>query len=202
MTELLITLMNAPRAVQRSVALGLLAVVIAIIVVIIGSLASILSSKIGNIEEMRAELFRLDEIIARRPSADVQFSNGGAGSTGLFIEGDSLPVIQAKLQERINTVASATGATVASISGTPQIEIDGATYIGVRADLEGSLQAFHDVVRQLETSEPPLIIRQASIHSTNMLVQGVLSEPLQLAGQIMIYGAIDPAIILPENGRP
>ncbi|MGK6317751.1 type II secretion system protein GspM [Neorhizobium sp. DT-125] len=201
MTELLITLMNAPRAVQRSVALGLVAFVIAIIVVTISYLASVLSTKAGNIEDMRAEIFRLNEIVARKPS-DVQPSSVDTGGTGLFIEGESLPVIQANLQERINVVASATGATIASISGTPQVQIDGATYVGVRADVEGSLQAFHDVIRQLETSEPPLVIRQASIHSTNMMSQDTLSEPLQLAGQIMIYGAINPAIVWPENGRP
>jgi len=200
MTELLITLMNAPRAVQQSIALGLAVVVIAIVVTVLTALATSLSGKAEHINELRTELFRLNQIIARKPT-DTSQATALVSPGALFIEGDNLPVIQAKLQERINAVASSSGAMIASISGTPQVKIDGTTYVGVRADVEGSYQAFHEVIRQLETSEPPLIIRQASIRSTNSISQGKLSEPLQLSGQIVVVGAVDPAVTLPEAGR-
>ncbi|MES4993815.1 type II secretion system protein GspM [Agrobacterium radiobacter] len=198
MSELLITLMNAPRAVQRSTAIGMLVFIVALITIATTLLASALFDRISRIEEMRTELFRLDQIIARRPPqlpVEKQQKEGGL----LFIEGDSLPVIQARLQERVNAAASASGALVVSISGMQQVQIIGAAYVGVRADLEGSLGAFHDVIRQLETSEPPLIIRKASIRSTNAISQGKLSGPLQLAGQIVIYGAANPVADLKEN---
>lgn len=202
MTELLITLMNAPRYLQRSVALGILALVIIIVVTTILYMASFLSAKVNDVADMRAELFRLNEIIARKPLTDVNTPSLGPAAGILFIEGESLPAIQAKLQERVNAIARSSGATIASISGTTQIELGGAAYVGVRADMEGSLKAFHEVVRQLETSEPPLIIRQAAIRATNRILQGALSEPLQLAGQIAVYGAVDPAVVLPEKGKP
>jgi general secretion pathway protein M len=198
MTELLITLMNAPRAVQRSTAIGILIFIVALITLATTLLTSALFDRISHIEEMRMELFRLDQIIARRPPrlpVEKQQTEGGL----LFIEGDSLPVIQARLQERVNAAASVSGALVVSISGTQQVQINGAAYVGVRADVEGSLGAFHDVIRQLETSEPPLIIRKASIRSTNVVSQGRLSGPLQLTGQIAIYGAANPAADLKEN---
>ncbi|EUB98373.1 General secretion pathway M protein [Rhizobium sp. CF080] len=202
MTELLITLMNAPRYVQRSVALGILGLVIIIVVITAVYLGSFLSARVTDIADMRAELFRLNEIIARKPLTDVNTPSWEPAAGTLFIEGESLPAIQAKLQERVNAVARSSGATIASISGTTQIELDGAAYVGVRADMEGSLKAFHEVVRQLETSDPPLIIRQVAIRGTNRIMQGVLSEPLQLAGQIAIYGAVSPTVVLPEKGKP
>lgn len=202
MTELLITLMNAPRYVQRSVALGILGLVIMIVVMTMVYLGSFLSTKVADIADMRAERFRLDEIIARKPLTEVSTASPEPAARTLFIEGESLPAIQAKLQERVNAIARSSGATIASISGTSPIELGGATYAGVRADVEGSLKAFHEVVRQLETSEPPLIIRQVAIRGTNRVLQGVLSEPLQLAGQIAIYGAIGPTVALPDKGKP
>ena len=201
MTELLITLMNAPKAIQRAIALAILA---AFTVSGIGCaffLASFLSDKEARIEDMRSELFRFNEIIARRPRAETAPLEATAEMAHLFLEGGTAPMIQAKLQERVNAVASASGAIVSSISGSPPIELDGAAYVGVRVDFEGSLRSFHEVLRQLETTEPPLIIRQASIRSTNMVSQGQLMEPLQLAGQIMIYGATDPAIQLSDGRR-
>jgi len=202
MTELLITLMNAPRYVQRSVALGILSLGIIIVVATVLYLGAFLSAKVTHIADMRAELFRLNEIIARKPLTDVNPSSGEPAAGTLFIEGESLPAIQAKLQERVNAIARSSGATIASISGTTEIELSGAAYVGVRADMEGSLKAFHEVVRQLETSEPPLIIRQVAVRGTNRILQGVLSEPLQLAGQIAVYGAVNPAVVLPEKGKP
>jgi general secretion pathway protein M len=202
MTELLITLMNAPRYVQRSVALGILGLVIIIVVTTVVYLGSFLSAKVSDIADMRAELFRLNEIIARKPLTDVNTPSWEPVAGTLFIEGESLPAIQAKLQERVNAIARSSGTTIASISGTTQIELGGAAYVGVRADMEGSLKAFHEVVRQLETSDPPLIIRQVAIRGTNRIMQGVLSEPLQLAGQIAIYGAVSPTVVLPEKGKP
>ncbi|MCJ9753648.1 type II secretion system protein GspM [Neorhizobium sp. BETTINA12A] len=202
MTELLITLMNAPRYVQRSVALGMLGLATTIVVITVVYLGSFLSSKANDIADMRVELFRLNEIITRRPLADASTSSLGPAAGTLFIEGESLPAIQAKLQERVNAIARSSGATIASISGTSQTEFNGAAYVGVRADMAGSLKAFHEVVRQLETSEPPLIIRQASIRGTNRVSQGVLSGPLELAGQVTVYGAVNPAAVLPEKGKP
>jgi len=202
MTELLITLMNAPRYVQRSVALAILGLVITIVVITVVYLGSFLSAKVADIADMRAELFRLNEIIARKPLTEIGTPSPEPAAGALFIEGESLPAIQAKLQERVNAIARSSGATIASISGAPQIELGGATYVGVRADMEGSLKAFHEVVRQLETSEPPLIIRQAAIRATNRILQGALSEPLQLAGQIAVYGTVNPAVVLPEKGKP
>jgi general secretion pathway protein M len=201
MTELLITLMNAPRYVQRSVALGMLCLATMILVITVAYLGSFLSSKVTDIADMRVELFRLNEVIARKPLVDASTSSLGPASGALFIEGESLPAIQAKLQERINVIARSSGATIASISGTAQTEFNGAAYVGVRADMAGSLKAFHEVVRLLETSEPPLIIRQATIRGTKRVLQGVLSEPLELAGQITVYGAVNPAVAISEKGK-
>jgi general secretion pathway protein M len=161
-------------------------------VIVVSSLASVLTTKIEHIDDMRRELFRLDQIIARKPAdpppqIPVQ-------SDPVFLEGASVSVIQAGLQERVASVAAASGATITSTSGTPQMQIDGVDYVGLRADFDGSLQAVHEVIRQLETSRPPLIIRRASIHSTNAYPQGIPNEPIHLSAQISIYGAVSGSV--------
>lgn len=194
MTEALISLMNAPRRVQSAVALGLLAAVVLAAVGSLLFLAGVIRAKADNIAMMREELYRLEAVIARRPPDAMKVSTPHGGDELLFVEGESLAAIQAKLQERVNALAGTSGAIVTSISGTPRSDFEGATYVGVRADVEGSLQAVHELVRQVEISQPPLIIRQASLRTTNAISQGILAEPLQLAGQFLILGAIDPQV--------
>jgi hypothetical protein len=201
MTDLLITLMGASGRLQRTVAFGLLALVVILAGSGTGVLLNWVTVRASNIRDMRVELFRLEQVIARTPSTDSTRDIGGEAA-GLFLQGLTLPVIQAGLQERVNASADRANATVASISGTAPLQLGGATYVGVRAELEGGLQAFHAVVRDLETSDPPLLVHEASIRSTNDISMGDLKEPLQLAGQLVIYGAVDPASALSREGNP
>ncbi|WP_312408648.1 type II secretion system protein GspM [Rhizobium sp.] len=198
MTELLITLMNAPRAVQRSVALAILTMAVIFICVLTSTLVSILTTKGDHIDELRSELFRLEQIIARKPMVAVPETP--VHPEQLFVEGRSVSVIQAVLQERVTAVAAKTGATITSMSGLSPAQLDGATYIGLRIDFEGDLHGVHETIRQLEMSQPPLIIRRALIRTNNTYSQGGLTEAIRLSSQISIYGAADPSISLAGEG--
>jgi hypothetical protein len=199
MTELLISLMNAPRAVQRSVALGISFLLVGTIVVLVTSLGSIISDKASNIDSMRGELFRLNQFISRKPPKPIDATSRPVDEN-LFLDGSSLPIIHARLQERINATTSEVGVTVASISGMQSIQINGEAYVGVRADIEGDFRSFHEVIRRVEGSMPPLFIREISIRNTSAVSQDVLSGPLHLAGQIVVFGAVSPAVNLKDIG--
>nr|WP_246450672.1 type II secretion system protein GspM [Rhizobium wenxiniae] len=189
--------MNAPRAIQRTVALTLLAVVVVLICVLTSTLVSTLTAKTDHIGELRSELFRLEQIIARKP---VAVPETPVHPEQLFVEGSSVSVIQAVLQERVTAVAAKSGATITSMSGLSPAHLDGATYIGLRIDFEGDLRGVHETIRQLETSQPPLIIRKALIRTNNTYSEGGLTEPIRLSSQISIYGAADPSSSLAGEG--
>lgn len=191
MTELLITVMNLPRNAQRMIAFTLLALVVVVFAALALSLWSVISTKHSSIEDLRGELYRLEQAISRQPAEALTIFDD---PPDLFLEGDSIAVLQAKLQERVSLVAAASGATIASMSGTSQMQVVGAAYVGLRVDLEGSLVAIHGVIRQLETSMPPLIIPKAAIRSNNMFAQGKLDGPILLSAQITIYSAVRPEL--------
>ncbi|RYG99776.1 MAG: hypothetical protein EON58_02670 [Alphaproteobacteria bacterium] len=192
MTELLITLMNSPRKLQRLVALAILVMVLMIGWVSIYSLASVITTKRTHIEELRTELFQLDHIITRRPLDDV--SQPAAQLAGPFVEGSSVPAVQAALQERLTSFATESGVTIASMSGTAPIQINGVTYVGLRADFDGGLKSVHQAIQALETSLPPLVIRSGSIRGTNSYAGGEVREPIQLSAQVSVYGAVSPDV--------
>lgn len=197
MTEFLIKVMNMPRIVQRLIAVIVLIFFSAVVVAFAMALWFILVGKASRIHEMRTELSRLEQVIALRPR---NVTPEKSRSELLFLDGDSVAIIQARLQERVNAAADNSGASVVSISGMQPLEISGASYVGVRADFEGSMEAFHSVIRDLEITQPPLIILKTTIRSTNVTSQGELSGPLQLAGQITVYGAANPTADLTEKG--
>ncbi|MGN8172516.1 type II secretion system protein GspM [Agrobacterium sp. 22117] len=197
MTEFLIKVMNMPRIVQRSIAVIVLLFSSAVVVAFAMVLWFILVGKASRIHEMRTELSRLEQVIALRPR---NVTPEKSRSELLFLDGDSVAIIQARLQERVNAAADNSGASVVSIGGMQPVEINGASYVGVRADFEGSMEAFHNVIRDLEITQPPLIILKTTIRSTNITSQGELSGPLQLSGQITVYGAANPTADLTEKG--
>jgi general secretion pathway protein M len=190
-TELLINLVNAPRAIQRATAIGLFTLLLLSLVWLAIWSVSILDAKADQIETLREDAYRLSEIIRRRPlaaSPSLQIDQA------LFTQGESVAVVQAKLQERLNSVSLAAGAAILSVAGIPQATIDHVNYVGLRVSFQGSLPAVHEVLRQLESSVPPLIIPQARLHSETQVAEGSLSEPIKLSAEIVVLAAVDPAL--------
>lgn len=199
MTELLISLMNTSRAMQRVTAFSLFALILLGLFWLVSWSASILDAKADHIETLREDAYRLSEVIRRRPQASPASLDP---DPAVFTQGESVAVIQAKLQERLNSVSAATGASVLSVVGIPQAVADHISYVGLKASFQGSLPAVHEVVRQLEFSVPPLIIRQAKFHGENQLAAGVLSEPIQLSAEIVVLAAVDPGLGSVEKVKP
>lgn len=200
MTELLIRIINLPQLAQKSIAGILLAVVGLIAILVLMSAFNTLTDLRSRIDDGRNNLTRFDQLLAQRP-ANVDQPVDEAES-GFFLEGESIAIVQANLQTRLSGIAKSQHATVASVGNAPAMTIEGVQYVGVRADIQGELPALHNTIFQLETSIPRLIIREATIRSTNTIQQGDLTAPIELVGQITVYGAINPALLPSDQGRP
>lgn len=199
MTEILIGLMNAPRRIQRGVAISILALGVLCAIWLAMLAIGHLGEQANEIDEKRFELGRLNAMLEQN-AADTGASPAIAPAvTGVYLDGETMPVTRARLQERINGIAEQAGAVVVSINSIPDSAPDAVPLIGAAVDIQGSLKAIHDVVFQIEASEPPLLVRKALIRMTSPVQEGQLQAPLQLATSIEIYGSADPALIAPTK---
>lgn len=198
MTDFLTGIMTLPKLVQRSLAFGLGIIGILLVLLILLSGMQALEDLQNSIEEGRSNLARLEQLIAQRPADNGQPAVQQSDITAVFLPGENIAVIQAGLQTRVNAIASAQGAIVASVGNAPVIAIDDMQYAGVRVDIQGNLPSISNTLFDLETSLPPLIIKEATIRGTNPAQKGGSVRPVELAGEIVIYGAVGPKGMLPN----
>ncbi len=195
MSDLLIKVMNMPRAAQRMLALGLLVVVVGTAAFTTLQAVDALFSKRAEIIEARWTLGKIETLLQQRPPKETpEASDKSEGASTAFLPGNTVPLIQANLQGRLNSIAGAQNASVISVGNVPPVSIDNVEYVGVRADLQGGLEALHNTIFQLEMSSPSLIIREAIIRSTGNPGMGNRDAPVELVAQITVYGAVDRAV--------
>ena len=197
MTEILIGLMNASRQIQRLIALGILGLGVLSATLLAMLAVGHLHDQASEIDEKRFELGRLNAVLAQKPAVAAPAT--ARTIPGLYLDGETMPVTKARLQERINGISGQSGAIVVSINSVPDSAPDAVPLIGVVADIQGGLTAIHDAILQMETSQPPLLVRKALIRTTSPIQEGQLQAPLQLATTLEIYGSADPALIVPAK---
>lgn len=192
MTDILIRVMALPKIAQRSLAIALAGIGLLIILLLVLTSFQMLVDLQSRIEEGRYNLARFDRLLDQKPAGEAQVEASIGGTVSAFLEGDNIAVIQAGLQTRMNTIAGSQSVVVASVGNTPPLMIDGIQYVGVRANVQGKLPAINNTLFQLETSLPPLIIKEASVRSTNSVQLDSLTGPIELAVEIAVYGAVNP----------
>lgn len=189
--NLLISLMNLPRIAQRLIAWGLLLATLGLGVAIVLCAIDVVAAKREEIAEGRWTLAKLEKLLAQGASLTSETpADLTDDASGPFLPGETIPLIQANLQGRLNSLAAMQSASVISVGNVPALAIDGVQYVGVRADLQGPIEALYNTIFELETSIPPLVIREATIRSTGN-PGDVLSGPVELVAQITLYGAIE-----------
>ena len=189
----LTALLNAPRALQRAIALLLLCAVVAICGGFVWLAAGSLTAEAEIIRMKRERLGNLQSIIAlRQVVQDTGALDAQAVSGEEFLQGASEAVIRANLQSRLTTIAAAHGVKVLSVGNTPIRQRGNIRYAGLRADVSGTNEAIHATLFDIETSRPYLVIRNATIRSTlSSQATGKNGSP-ELVAQIQFYGALPP----------
>ncbi|MFS8146426.1 type II secretion system protein GspM [Rhizobium sp. BR 249] len=132
MTEILIGLMNAPRRIQRAAALGILGLGILSAVWLAMLAIAHLSEQANEIAEKRFELGRLNAVLEQKPAETG--SATAAVVTDVYLNGETMPVTRARLQERINGIAAQAGAVVVSINSLADSAPDDVPFIGAAVD--------------------------------------------------------------------
>ncbi|MBD9624000.1 hypothetical protein IB279_13715 [Ensifer sp. ENS06] len=198
MTEFLLQLMNAPRRAQRVVAILLLIVAVTLgTTLVYGGLMS-LANQGEDILEQRRDLARVNAMVAKKPPTAI--TSAASHEQSMFLEGGEIGVLQAKLQEIVAAIATASGSTISSATSVAETEIDGVAFVGLRVNLEGGMKSTLDTVVAIETAMPPLIVQKADMRANNVTAGEGLAQPLQISTQLTIYAAIQPTATKPATG--
>lgn len=190
----LVRVLNASLAARRGLALALLVLVMGCGLAVIGSIFSSLAQEHQAITEKRQLTGKLEAFAKLRNtlSADMKPSSG-SGDAGEFLLGNTEALARATLQTQLSDLISARGATLSSASNLPAIDDAGARYVGIRADISGTVDAVHSAVLAIEAASPPLIIREAALWRNEN--DGGASAAPQIAAQLHVYGAAQPGTL-------
>ncbi|OLP59710.1 hypothetical protein BJF93_08040 [Xaviernesmea oryzae] len=191
MTNLLIHLLNLPPKTQRRSAVVILCIIVTMGVSGTWLLSDVLVTKLDMIQDMRRQLFRLHQLVESRPAPAFPID---AYPSDLFLAGSSEATVQAKLQEKISELATASNVTIASLTGVPAREIEVVRYVGLRADAQGNYAAVLEFIRQIESAMPPLVITTVSLRGNlRSATEDVLAEP-PISVDITILAPVDPTV--------
>ncbi|MBV7518872.1 type II secretion system protein GspM [Ensifer sp. ENS12] len=191
MTELLLQLMNAPRRAQRIVAILLLIVAVTLGLTVVYGALMFVAGQGEDIVEQRRDLAQINALVAKKPVTGI--TPAASHDQSIFLEGGEIGVLQAKLQEIVSAIATASGSTISSATGVAETEFDGVAFVGLRVNLEGGMKSTLDTVVAIETAMPPLIVQKADMRANNVAAGEDLTQPLQISTQLTIYAAIQPA---------
>ena len=139
--------------------LGVVIALLAISLVLIADLRD----KAAEIDAAQARLDQLSERSRTSLSASIASNGGVSGSP--FLDGKTITIAGAALQQRIETaVAKAAGALMSS-----QVELDGPDakngFVGLTASMEVSQPAVQTILYDIEAGMPYLFVDKLSIQS-------------------------------------
>jgi len=156
--------------------------------VVFAAFDSVASVQAG-IEEKRELLGQLQSVAALAKRLDSAASPEAAANPE-FLTGGSEAIIRGGLQTRLNAIAAANGVSVLSAGNAPVLSEAGVDFIGLRANLSGSLEGIHNAILAIETSLPVLFIREATLRTTDVgPAAGRTGDP-ELFAEILFYGPL------------
>jgi hypothetical protein len=157
--------LSNPRWRRRAAFFGVNALIgIVILAAIVEPARLFLAERAEGVAERRATLARYEAVASQEANVrlyaqQVEESN----ARGELLAGATEGVVDANLQARLKTAAEQAGATVNSIRMLPQKTVKGASLIGARLDVTGSIESVHALARTLESDAPLLLVLVASV---------------------------------------
>jgi Type II secretion system (T2SS), protein M subtype b len=184
---LLTRLINAPMRVQKCAAAAILALGLALAFALGASAFAVVRGKQAELTGLREKAGRLAQIASLKDSLNPALDDPAhADSQSLFLEAESVTIGRANLQSRVDAIAQSNGLLLSSAGGLPDLQENGLKLIGLRVDLSGGYDAVHKTILDIETSKPPLMVRELAVR----LASGEGGDrPMELAAQIKLFGA-------------
>lgn len=198
---MLTTILNAPPMIRHSVALAIAAAILCVAGWVVFAAFDSIASARADIEGKRELLGQLQSVaaIAKRLDAAAA-TDPAAAANPEFLTGESEAVIRGGLQTRLNSIAATNGATVLSAGNAPVLSEAGVDFIGLRANLSGSMEGIHNAIFAIETSLPVLFIREANLRTTDVGPAAGRTKDSELFAEILFYGPLQAKLAPPAGG--
>jgi hypothetical protein len=190
---MLSAILNSRLLVRRSLALAIATIgVLMAGWLILAALGSIGSAN-ADIDQKRETLGQIEAVVALAKTMEVSAPPAAAGN-GEFLSGESEAVIRGALQTRLNAMAASNKLVVLSAGNAPALNEDGVAYLGLRANVSGTLEGVHGFMLNLETTLPVLFVREATLRVTNVVPSEAPSVEPEIFAEVLFYGALPPGM--------
>lgn len=196
--NLLTRILNAPPLFQRALAIALLLAAMAVGGCLLFMAANSIASVRADIEQKRETLGQIKAVIALAKTVENSTTPVATSANKEFLSGDSEAIIRGTLQTRLNAMAASNGVSVLSAGNAPALTEDGVSYLGLRANVSGTLESVHGFLLSLETTLPVLFVREATIRTTNPSTSQTAAS--EIFAEVLFYGALQPASSPPVSG--
>lgn len=195
-----VLILNAPQAVRGGLAVAIAILVAGLTIWALVQALDTLADAREQVLQRRETLGQLGAVVAlAQRLQETQLPVSGNAEAKEFLAGESDAVIRSNLQTRLSTAATANKVVVLSAGNAPMVTEAGISYVGLRANLSGSLEGIHNTVLALESSLPVLFIREAVLRSTVPGPQAANARTPDLFAEILFYGALRSGTRPPES---
>jgi len=152
----------------QMVALGVaLVTLMALWLIVISPLIDFYSDRADRLDKQRAVVHRMERLVAERQSLMDQAAGLGdtAPAKGNLLDGSSIPVATAALQQLVRDTANMSGATLSSVESLPGETGTGYRRVGVKLALSAQWPVLIHFLQSLQESDTPMAIDDLQIHS-------------------------------------
>lgn len=167
--------------------------------VVVSPLRQLLAEAADGATQRRATLARY-EAVANSETAVQEYARlvTESNARGELLDGASEGIVNANLQARLKSLAESAGATVRSIEILPVKTLRGATLVGAKILVAGTLAPIHALARALEGQSPLLLVMAASLRG-EATPWGVPVEGEQnIEAQFDVYGGAVAGALVKE----
>ena len=189
---MLAAILNSSLLVRRSVALAIAALCALLAGWLLFAALGGIESANADIDQKRETLGQIEAVVALAKTMEASATPAAATGSGEFLSGESEAVIRGGLQTRLNAMAASNKVVVLSAGNAPALNEDGVAYLGLRADVSGTLEGVHGFMLSLETTLPVLFIREATLRVTNVAPSESPNVEPEIFAEVLFYGALPP----------
>ncbi|CDX21252.1 General secretion pathway protein M [Mesorhizobium plurifarium] len=191
---MLSAILNSRLLVRRSLALAIAALCVLVAGWLIFAALGSVASANADIDQKRETLGQIEAVVALAKTMEASAPPAAAAGNGEFLSGESEAVIRGTLQTRLNAMASANKVVVLSAGNAPALTEDGVAYLGLRANVSGTLEGVHGFMLSLETTLPVLFVREATLRVTNVAPSEAPNVEPEIFAEVLFYGALPPGM--------
>jgi general secretion pathway protein M len=161
--------------------------------VVIAPIRDFLDARDGDLAERRTTLARY-VAVSEQEAAVQAYARQVAESNarGELIAGATAGIVDANLQAHLKSLAEGAKVSVRSIQMLPPKSLRGATLVGARLNVSGTIQPLNALTRALEGGAPLLLVTAAAIRSQTtfwgMAQPDALQSEPTLDAEFDIYG--------------